>query len=640
MVLDVDPRHGGDETLRQLEAEYEPLPETPTVLSGGGGKHHYFQHPGFYVHSRSDALGAGLDVKGDKGSIVAPPSLHASGQPYRWAPGKNPGQVQLAALPAWLSDLLQGPQGQEEGSPKERTSLAAQVIPDGERNKTLTRIAGALWRQGVTEETLVKALLSENESRCVPPLSEEEVKGIARSIARYPQGTMVTQEPYTELGNAKRFINQHGQDLRYVSSWKKWLIWDGTRWAVDDTYKILQRAKETVRSLPTELASIQEDEKRRAFLQHIARSEGYRWITNIVELAKSELGVPVSSDQLDADPWVLNVQNGTLDLRTGQLRPHAREDLLTKLAPVAYDPEAPCLLWEAFLFRILAGDVELVRFVQKALGYSLTGSTQEQCLFMLYGAGANGKSTLIQTISALLGDYARQTPTETLLVQRGDGARNDLARLQGARFVSAVEVEGGRRLAEALVKQLTGGDTVTARFLYGEHFEFQPLFKLWLAVNHKPGVEGTDHAIWRRIHLLPFTVTIPAAEQDKRLSEKLQGELPGILRWAVEGCLAWLREGLEPPSAVNRATGDYRAEMDIIAAFIRDCCVVEPQQKVSAGELYAEYTGWCQQMGESPVSQKALAATLKEHGYTPDRKGGRRVWCGIALKGDEPEPQG
>jgi putative DNA primase/helicase len=268
---------------------------------------------------------------------------------------------------------------------------------------------------------------------------------------------VITQEPYTELGNAKRFISQHGQDLRFVSSWKKWLSWDGARWAVDDTHKVTQKAKETVRCLPAELASIQEDEKRRSFAQHIARSESHAWIVDMIRLAESELGIPVTPGQLDADRWVLNVLNGTLDLHTGRLRPHAREDLLTKLAPIVYDPEAQCPLWEAFLARILANDAELIRFVQKALGYSLTGSTQEQCLFMLYGTGANGKSTLIQTISALLGDYARQTSTETLLIQRGDGVRNDLARLQGARFVSAVEVEGGRRLAEVLVKQLTGG---------------------------------------------------------------------------------------------------------------------------------------------------------------------------------------
>jgi putative DNA primase/helicase len=359
---------------------------------------------------------------------------------------------------------------------------------------------------------------------------------------------------------------------------------------------------------------------------------------DMIELAKSEPGIPVGPQQLDSHPWLLNVHNGTLDLRTGHLRPHAREDLLTKLAPVAYDPVAPCPLWEAFLSRIFAGDGGLIRFVQKALGYSLTGSTQEQCFFILHGVGANGKSTLIQTISAVLRDYAKHTPTETLLVQQGDRPRNDLARLQGARFVSASEVEGGRKLAEALIKQLTGGDTLTARYLYKEHFEFQPAFKIWLAVNHKPGVHGTDHAIWRRMRLLPFTVTIPPAEQEKRLPEKLLGELPGILRWAVEGCLAWQQEGLEPPMAVKRATGDYRAEMDVIAAFIRDCCVVEPQRQVSTSELYAEYQGWCEQMGESAVTQKALAAALQERGCTSGRNSRGRLWCGIALK-EEDEPE-
>jgi putative DNA primase/helicase len=294
----------------------------------------------------------------------------------------------------------------------------------------------------------------------------------------------------------------------------------------------------------------------------------------------------------------------------------------------------------AYWDRLLAEDAELVRFVQKAVGYSLTGSTEEQCLFMLYGTGANGKSTLLQTVSGLLGDYARQTRTETLLVQRGDGVRNDLARLQGARFVSAVEVEGGRRLAEALVKQLTGGDRIAARFLYGEHFEFRPAFKLWLAVNHRPSVQGTDHAIWRRIRLLPFTVTIPEAEQDKRLMEKLQAELPGILRWAVEGCLVWQQEGLKPPKAVQQAIGEYRAEMDVLAAFIEQCCTLGPQQKVGTSTLYAEYGAWCTEMGETAMTQKALAGTLKERGCTSGRTKAERFWSGIALREDEGESSG
>jgi putative DNA primase/helicase len=353
---------------------------------------------------------------------------------------------------------------------------------------------------------------------------------------------------------------------------------------------------------------------------------------DMIELAKSEPGIPVRPRELDADPWVLNLSNGTLDLQTGQLREHRREDLLTKLAPVAYDPAAQCPRWEAFLDRIFAEDVELIRFVQKAVGYSLTGSTQEQCFFILYGAGANGKTTLMQTVSALLRDYARQTPTETLLIQRGDGVRNDLARLQGARFVYASEAEGGRKLAEALIKQLTGGDTLTARYLYKEHFEFQPTFKIWLAVNHKPDVQGTDHAIWRRMRLLPFIVTIPAAEQDKQLAEKLQGELPGILRWAVEGCLLWQQEGLEPPAVVKRATGDYRSEMDVITAFLNECCTLEAEHQVGVNVLYARYVGWCTQMGEQAVTKKVFGATLLERRFTQGRSASERYWQGIALR--------
>lgn len=206
--------------------------------------------------------------------------------------------------------------------------------------------------------------------------------------------------------------------------------------------------------------------------------------------------------------------------------------------------------------------------MQKAVGYSLTGSTEEQCLFILHGTGANGKSTFLNTISTMLGDYARQTPTDALLVKRGDGLSNDVARLHGARLVSAVEVEGGRRLAEAQVKQLTGGDLIAARFLYQEFFEFRPAFKLFLGVNHTPVIQGTDHGIWRRIHLVPFTVTIAKEDQDKRLGEKLRAERSGILRWAVEGGLAWQAEGLEPPLVVSMATEEYRAEMAILARFL------------------------------------------------------------------------
>jgi putative DNA primase/helicase len=355
----------------------------------------------------------------------------------------------------------------------------------------------------------------------------------------------------------------------------------------------------------------------------------------MVRLAQSEPGVPVRLEELDTDPWRLNVPNGTLDLRTGALHPARPADLLTKLAGVAYDPTAPCPQWERFLGTVLNQDADLIRFLQKALGYTLTGDTREQCLFLLYGTGANGKSTLLTTVRKVCGDYARQTPTETLLLKRGDAIGNDVARLCGARFVVAVEAEGGRRLAEVLVKQLTGGDTVAVRYLYQEAFEYAPTFKLFLAVNHKPVVQGTDNAIWRRMRLIPFAVTIPIEAQDRELGDKLQTELPGILRWMVEGCLAWQREGLGIPQAVQSATEGYRGEQDVLAQFLTERCSLGQGEQVKSSDLYAEYAGWCAQAGESRLSPRELASRLQEGGYTKHRYKDGNMWRGLTLKKDE-----
>jgi putative DNA primase/helicase len=239
---------------------------------------------------------------------------------------------------------------------------------------------------------------------------------------------------------------------------------------------------------------------------------------------------------------------------------------------------------------------------------------------------------LLNTFSALIGDYARQTPTETLLVKRGDGISNDVARLHGARFVSAMEVEQERRLAEAQVKQLTGGDLLAARYLYQEFLEFRPQFKLFMGVNHTPVIQGTDHGIWRRLHVVRFAVTIPEAEWDKALMQKLKAELPGILRWAVEGCLAWQDEGLEPPSAVSAATEEYRAEMDVLARFLLECCNVGPEAQVAIGLLYARYVSWCALMDEAPVKGRDFTAALRARGFQQGRRNHERFWQGLALQ--------
>jgi putative DNA primase/helicase len=275
----------------------------------------------------------------------------------------------------------------------------------------------------------------------------------------------------------------------------------------------------------------------------------------------------------------------------------------------------------------------LIRFLQRAVGYSLSGTINEQVLFILYGTGANGKSTFVETVRSLLGDYAQQSEFETFLVRKnGGGPRNDIARLKGARFVSAVEAEQGCRLSETIIKQVTGGDKITARFLYQEFFEFTPEFKLFLASNHKPRIVGTNEAIWRRIRLIPFTVTIPHHERDPHLLDKLRRELPGILAWAIRGCVKWQEKGLGEPSEVAEATSEYRLEEDFLAAFLADKCTADPKGAASAGSLYKAYESWCADNGEEPAAQKVFGSELGSRGFLQGKKHGTRCWKGLRLR--------
>ena len=386
-----------------------------------------------------------------------------------------------------------------------------------------------------------------------------------------------------------------------------------------------------------EAAQIEEKPLREALADHARKSESDSKRQAMISSAKSEQGVPIMPDDLDRDPWLLNVLNGTVDLQTGESKPHRRGDLISKLAPVMFDREAECPAWWQFLERIFTRDFDLILFLQKAVGYALTGITREQCLFFLYGLGANGKSTFLEVIQTMLGDYANQTTSETFMAKRQSGQiSNDVADLRGARFVSAVEIEAGRRMAEVLVKQMTGGDKLKARFLYSEHFEFKPEFKIFLAANHKPVIRGTDWAIWRRIHLIPFTVQIPKDEQDRELPEKLKAELPGILNWAIEGCINWQDKGLSTPLAVQEATQKYRDEMDILGDFVGECCIIASGASATAKELYSAYTQWAEDNGEKrPLPQRTFGMSLTERGFHRDRgTGGVIIWKGIGLKAE------
>jgi putative DNA primase/helicase len=634
LVLDVD----GPEGEEELRKHGHPV--TPMVRTANGGLHLYFKHPEQHVRT-GIRVAPGLDVKASGGYVVAPPTLGPNGRPYEWI--VSPEEADLAEPPRWLMNLL----AQERS--KAPAPLVEERIPSGKRNDALASLGGTMRRRGMGEAEILAALQVANEQRCQPPLEAREVEKIAASVARYePSGdaarislnghgaTQPLRFNRTDLGNAARLVHHHGCNLRYCWLWRKWLVWDGQRWVKDDTGEVYRLAKDTVASIYQEAAAAPDDEERKPLAKHAVRSESGARVKEMVDLARSD--VPVMPDELDASPDLLNTESGTIDLRTGELREHRREDLITKLAPVEYGPHATAPTWEAFLERVLPGE-ELRAFVQRALGYSATGDTSEQCMFINHGSGANGKSTFQEALSAALGDYAMRTPTEMLLAKRSDGVPNDVARLKGARFVSASETEEGRRLAESRIKDLTGQDTITARFMKAEWFDFAPTHKLWLSTNHKPEIRGTDAAIWRRIRLVPWTVTIPPAEQDKKLPIALRHELPGILAWVVRGCLQWRREGLQAPDEVHKATGAYRAEMDVLAGFLAECCELHSGHWEYAKDLYECYKRWCNENGERPEPQRKFGGRLGERGFQRDRGGSRGagIWRGVRLTEGEKE---
>jgi putative DNA primase/helicase len=587
------------------------------------------------VRNSVGKLGSGLDVRGDGGYVVAPPSVHASGRSYRWLPGSGLDDLALAALPDWLLRLLRG--GRSAPGPPARV-VVGDLVPEGQRNATLASLAGGMRRRGLSEANILAELRKINADRVVPPLDDREVAAIAASISRYEPAPAPRRYKRSDYGNAERLVDQHGNDLRY-SSGLGWLVWDGQRWQSDADGEAMRRIKQTVRSMWEELPGI-EREERDAFYRFLVRSESAPRLKAALELAASERPVVVSPAALDADPWLFNVANGTIDLQTGELRPHRRADLITKLSPVHYRPEADSLLWRAFLDRVTAGDPELEAFLQRAVGYSLTGLTSEEKLFFAHGPGASGKSTFLEAIKAVFGEYAATADFETFLKKKGDGGvRNDIARLASVRLTIGIEVEQGKQLAEGLVKSLTGGDTITARKLYKEYFEFLPQFTLWLAANDRPRVSGSDSGIWRRIIQLPFTAAIPEHERDPNLKQKLKHDSEiqtAILTWAVAGCRAWQRHGLNIPERVRLYTEEYRQENDPFADFFDERCLFEPSARVRRSELRQAYEQWAKSNGEWLQTAKALATALKTRGIRDGGKlNGERTWAGITLVQDD-----
>lgn len=647
------------------------LPETLTQCKGTGSPSVYvYRCVGLGFTTFKDLDGNTImDLKASNNGaghqVVVEPSIHPEKGPYKWVGGFNP-----AAIADVPKEELRANVGKLAVA-----TLIARHLPEKGRHDLAMALIGYLLRNGLSAEEALKILLAAWKAKGAPrealqdlqaivrdtyarlgrdePVMggrtlEELVPGMPARIAKFLGWERADRRElrhhYTrsDLGNAERFVDMFGGRVLWCPARKTFLFYDGKHWVWDDCGHVVRLAHQAARAIHTEAAAEPDPAKQREISKFAVSSQNEGRISGMLSQAKPYLAVRM--EELDKDPWAVNFQNGTLDLRTGKLKDHDPADRITKIVPVDYEPEADCPRFKSFLKEILVEDA-VVSFVKRYAGYSATGITRERLFALLYGFGKNGKTTLIELLQDTLGDYATNTDTETILMKRYQGVGNDVAALKGARFVSAAEVEKGRRLAESKVKQLTGSDTVTARYLFGEPFNFKPEFKLWLSTNNKPVIQGTDDAIWDRIRLVPFTQRFEGGKADPKLPEKLREELSGVLAWIVEGCLEWQEHGLGEPDSVINATKQYRTEMDTLATFIDERCVLGPDYWVLAEGLYQQYAIWCDKSGESKESQKGFVARLSERGYERKRatrgvNRGRYIWVGIGLRddGNPPDP--
>ncbi len=664
LVIDVD-----EESMmawRELVAEMRDahgvdLEDTVIDETPGGGLHIFYRTNGTPVGT-GKILNV-LEIKGVGGNIVLPPSVHPQGGTYGWAMGCGPHERAIALVPDCLAQMLPGKRKSKMSLPPGASQIqlswdeilsphgweALRTSADG---KTYWRRPGEDKRDGHSattryDEHNLLYVFSENAQ----PFGSEHGynKLAAYALLNHDGDVPAAMEALNidpgadglqgDYAHAAMLARQWTGLYRWATHSDSWMHWAGKAWQQVPEEYVVKEASDLLRGeyLAQLAKTVDKDE-----INRLARAIRESCTRNKVLAALAFLrGWPkvlTRADEWDTNIWDLNCDNGTLDLRAHELRKHESGDLITKLVPVAYNDGASCPTWDYVQSHIAANDEDLVAFKRRAFGYGITGDTSEQCLFIHYGTGANGKSTELTAIQDTLGrDYAQHMPTETVLTKRQASIPNDVARLKGTRFVTAIEAEAGRRLAEALVKQLTGGDRVTARLLYSEYFEFTPTHKLYLAVNHKPVIRGTDHAMWRRIRLIPYTVTIPDEQQDKHIGDRLAAEREGILAWLVRGCLEWQREGLGMPDAVRRATASYRSEMDVLGEFLDDCCLIGSRLETPVKMLHEAYKAWCEANGDKPVSKRALGMRLLERGMTQGRAtGGVRLWTSIGLRtGDE-----
>lgn len=654
-VLDWDEKpwedkYGETVTLRALVERYGTLPKTPVQQTWSGGGQAIFA----YTSAGSNAAGGygqWLDGRNNGGYIVVPPSAVAEGERegiYAWMPGQGAFDCDLAPMPAWLLEQIKTAEvaKQTTAKTKARKPQSVRELADAGRNSALASLAGTLRRRDVGEETVRQALLAENAS-FARPLEVDEVEKIIASATRNFVAAEVKDldARYTDKANAERLAEASGDRIRYCDDMNQWFRFDGMRWVRTSRFGIAPIVTDLAKALYLRAASETDDEKRKRLSAEGQKLESARAVRNVVEMAQSLPELRITPQEFDTDDHLLNLENGTLDLLTEKLLAHDPAHRITKLAPVAYDPEARSALWEDTLGLVTCGDGTLLDFLWRALGYSLTGFANESSFFVFYGpGGSNGKTTVLESMASVLGDYATTLRVESLFAGQDDKIPHDLADLIGARFVVTSELPKGKRYDEAKLKLLTGGDEVTACHKYGNNFRYYPQFKLFMTTNFAPAFSAGDDALWNRAKTVPFRFSFKTyARADKTAKDRLKEpeERAGILTWAVKGCRSWQANGLELPKVVEAETTRHRRDVDVIQAFVDERCVadaVEETVAVSTQELYRTYKAWSKEQPlPQPMSATEFSGEMLRAGYVTvpaliNRNRSLR-WQGLRLRG-------
>jgi putative DNA primase/helicase len=626
LSIDLD-NPGAAAFLEQLEAQHSHLPRTRHIRTRPGRRQIHLSMPdGVRTKCATAFRGVeGFDIRADGGYCVVPPSIHhESGKPYKVII-----DAPLAEAPAWLIEVLNERPSQASRNGNE---AAGKKIPEGQRNATLTSLAGTMRRRGMSEDAIEAALLAENQ-RCSPPLPKTEVQRIAKSVSQYEPADVQEQTPFKrDVANAALFAQMHEGFLLYCADRRVWYAWDGKRFAENDLGEVMRCARATVGRRYEEALAETDDEQRKKRMTWALQSESR--LEKMVGYASSETRLEVKrfDETFDLDPYLLNCANGILDLRTGELQPHNPAARMTLLTRVPYDPEARCPKFTQWLLDTCGGSVSLKDYLIRFIGYCLSGLTNEQAFWMLFGQSKTGKSTFIKILRHLLDEYATTLPEAAVVVTYHGNPEHALAQLANVRLATLVEIEKGKRYDEPKLKQITGQDWIGASKKYQNFFQFRSKAKLAIAVNQRPIVRETDDAFWNRCKPIPFLVVVPPEKRVKDLDVKLiEEEGPGILNLAASGFRELCAYGMNEPPEVKAATVEYRNQEDVVLQFIEEECEKAPEKKETAAMLFNAFVHWKERNDIRATWTKiAFGKELERLGYR-SKKSGQHFWIGLHL---------